>query len=63
MTHSNDSRRPRRTRRQFTAAALVLLASVALTQQVRAADPHSRGSVDVAPVMQAANVALTGCAA
>jgi hypothetical protein len=34
MTHAKDSQRPRRTRRQFTAAALVLLASVGWAQQV-----------------------------
>ena len=38
MTHSTDSRRPRRTRRQVTAAALVLLASVGWARQVKAAE-------------------------
>ncbi len=44
MTRSNDSRRPRRTCRQFTAAALVLLASVGWARQVSAVDPPSGGS-------------------
>jgi len=44
MTHSNDSQRPHRTRRQFTAAALVLLAGVGLARQVSAAEPDSSGS-------------------
>ena len=44
MTHSNDSRRPRRTRRQFTAAALVLFVSVGSARQASAADPRSADS-------------------
>ena len=46
MTHPNDSRRPRRTRRQCTAAALVLLASVAWARQVRAAEPVLSLAID-----------------
>ena len=45
MTHSIDSRRPCRTRRQVTAAALVLLASVGWVQQLGAADAHGGSSV------------------
>ena len=44
MTHSNDSQRPHRTRRQFTVAGLVLLAGVGLARQVSAAEPDSSGS-------------------
>jgi len=44
MTHANDSRCGHRTRRQFTTAALVLLAGVGWAQQVGAAYTHSGGS-------------------
>ncbi len=43
MSHSNDSQRPRRTRPQFTAVVLALLAGAWWAQQVSAADPHSGG--------------------
>jgi len=44
MAPSNESRRPHRTRRQCTAAALALLASVGAAQQVSAAEPSSGNS-------------------
>jgi len=47
MAPSNESQRPRHTRRQFTtAAALVLLASVGWAQQVSAAEPVLSLAID-----------------
>ena len=45
MIHSIASRRPRRARRQVTAAAVVLLASVGWAQQVSVGEPDSGGCV------------------
>ena len=50
MTHSNDSQRPRHTSRQFTAAALVLLAGVGWARHVSAAYPDSCGSATGAAI-------------
>jgi len=46
MTRSMQSRRPRRSRRQLTAAALVLLASVGWAHQVSAGDPVVELAID-----------------
>jgi len=46
MAHPIDSQRPHRTRRQFTAAALVLLASVGWAQQVSAGEPVLSLAID-----------------
>ncbi len=50
MTHSNDSRQPRGTRRQFTAAALVLLAGVGWAGPVSAAGPGGGGTGASGPI-------------
>ena len=49
MTHSNDSHQPHRTRRQET-AALVLLASVGWVGPVSAAEPGGGGTGASGPI-------------
>jgi len=46
MTHANDSRPPRRTRRQFTAATLVLLASIGWARLASAGEPILSLAID-----------------
>lgn len=57
MPHSNDSQRPHRARRQFTAVALVLLASVGWAQQVSAEEVAALAiDPDITTTLYAGNV-------